>query len=56
MLDRVQYILKRVFANWPTSGTPLHSVSAADFSPNSRFLSIGNDRGKVLLYRLRHYT
>ena len=44
-----------VFPNWPTAGTPLHSVSCADFSPNNRFLAIGNDRGKVLLYRLKHY-
>lgn len=44
-----------VFPNWPTAGTPLHFVSTAAFSPNNRFLAIGNDRGKVLLYRLKHY-
>jgi len=44
-----------VFANWPTSSTPLHYVSALDFSPNSGYMAIGNDRGRVLLYRLTHY-
>ncbi|EKX37648.1 hypothetical protein GUITHDRAFT_77909 [Guillardia theta CCMP2712] len=44
-----------VFSNWPTSSTPLHYVSSVDFSANNRFLAIGNDRGKVLLYRLKHY-
>lgn len=40
-----------VFSNWPTSRTPLRYVNAFDFSPNSGYLSIGNDRGKALLYR-----
>ena len=44
-----------VFANWPTARTPLHYVSAVAFSPASGFLAIGNDRGRVLLYRLNHY-
>lgn len=45
----------RVFGNWPTSGTPLGAVTAVDFSPSSQYLAIGNTRGKVLLYSLRHY-
>ena len=44
-----------VFANWPTSSTPLHYVTSLDFSPNSGYMAIGNDRGRVLLYRLTHY-
>jgi U3 small nucleolar RNA-associated protein 18 len=44
-----------VFANWPTSSTPLHYVSSVDFSPNSGYMAIGNDRGRVLLYRLTHF-
>ncbi|XP_020618605.1 U3 small nucleolar RNA-associated protein 18 homolog, partial [Orbicella faveolata] len=32
-----------VFSNWPTSRTPLRYVNAFDFSPNSGYLSIGND-------------
>lgn len=45
-----------VYANWPTARTPLHAVSTAAFSPHSGYLSVGNDRGRVLLYRLNHYT
>jgi len=26
------------------------------FSPNGGFLAIGNARGRVLLYRLHHYS
>lgn len=44
-----------VFSNWPTSQTPLHYVSTMDFSPHSGYLAAGNDKGKVLLYRLHHY-
>ncbi|GIL54520.1 hypothetical protein Vafri_10043 [Volvox africanus] len=44
-----------VFANWPTSDTPLHYVQCADFSPNCGLLTIGNARGRALLYRLHHY-
>jgi U3 small nucleolar RNA-associated protein 18 len=44
-----------VFANWPTSKTPLHYVTATAFSPQGGFLTIGNDRGRVLLYRLHHF-
>lgn len=46
---------KTVFQNWPTSQTPLHYVTSIDFSPGGGFLAIGNDRGRVLLYRLNHY-
>mmetsp|Transcript_26198 Transcript_26198/g.25053 ORF Transcript_26198/g.25053 Transcript_26198/m.25053 type:complete len:606 (-) Transcript_26198:36-1853(-) len=44
-----------IFANWPTSKTPLHYVSSLDFSPSSKFMAIGNDKGKCLLYKLGHY-
>lgn len=44
-----------VFSNWPTAHTPLHYVSAMDFSPNSGYFAVGNARGRVLLYRLTHY-
>lgn len=43
------------FTNWPTTQTPLHYVSAASFSNHSGYMSIGNARGRVLLYRLNHY-
>ena len=44
-----------VFSNWPTSKTPLNYVWSMDFSPQSRFMAVGNDQGKCLLYRLMHY-
>merc|ERR1712137_1531119 len=43
------------FANWPTDKTPLQRVTAFDLSNKGGLLSIGNERGRVLLYRLRHY-
>ena len=46
---------KTVYSNWPTAQTPLHYVTSVDFSANSGMLAVGNDRGKVLLYRLKHY-
>jgi U3 small nucleolar RNA-associated protein 18 len=45
-----------IFSNWPTSKTPLGYVWSMDFSPQSRFLAIGNDKGKCLLYKLMHYN
>lgn len=44
-----------VFSNWPTSNTPLNYVWSTSFSPGSKFLAIGNDKGKCLLYKLTHY-
>jgi hypothetical protein len=35
--------------------SPLHYVHSLAFSPHSGFLTIGNARGRVLLYRLHHY-
>lgn len=45
-----------VFSNWPTSKTPLSYVWSHDFSPESRFVAIGNDKGNCLLYRVTHYA
>jgi U3 small nucleolar RNA-associated protein 18 len=45
----------RVFSNWPTDRTPLNYVTAASFSPGGAYLTVGNDKGRVLLYRLHHY-
>jgi U3 small nucleolar RNA-associated protein 18 len=45
-----------VFQNWPTSGTPLGRVTAVGLSPNSGYLAVGNMRGRVLLYNIRHYS
>lgn len=44
------------FANWPTSGTPLGTVTSVDFSPGSDYIAIGNTRGKVTLYHLKHFA
>ncbi|GJP50333.1 hypothetical protein CLOM_g9463 [Closterium sp. NIES-68] len=46
---------RSVFFNWPTERTALQFVHAAEFSPHSGYLAVGNRRGKVLLFRLRHY-
>mmetsp|Transcript_4664 Transcript_4664/g.12754 ORF Transcript_4664/g.12754 Transcript_4664/m.12754 type:complete len:201 (+) Transcript_4664:337-939(+) len=45
-----------VFSNWPTSRSPLHYVHSLAFSPGGGFLAVGNARGRVLLYRLHHYS
>lgn len=44
-----------VFSNWPTSSTPLGHVYDIAFSSSSEYMALGNSRGKVLLYSLRHY-
>ncbi|KAJ1510138.1 U3 snoRNP protein [Coelomomyces lativittatus] len=44
-----------VFHNWPTQRTPLGYVQTMDFSPHSSIMAIGNDKGRVLLYKLKHY-
>ena len=46
---------RSVFSNWPTAGTPLHYLTALDFSAHSGYLALGNDRGNALLYRLNHF-
>jgi U3 small nucleolar RNA-associated protein 18 len=45
----------KAFGNWPTAGTPLHYVTCSAYSPRCGYVAIGNDRGRVLLYRLNHY-
>jgi len=46
---------RTVFSNWPTAQTPLGYVFSMKFSPGSKFLTIGNDKGKCLLYKINHY-
>lgn len=46
---------RTVFSNWPTAQTPLGYVWSMKFSPKSKFLAIGNDKGKCLLYKINHY-
>lgn len=54
-LKLVHLPLGTVFANWPTSGTPLGRVTVAEFSPNGQMLAVGNDVGRITLWRLGHY-
>ena len=44
-----------VFSNWPKKENNLGFVNALDFSYNSKYLAIGNDLGRVLIYRLNHF-
>jgi len=45
-----------VVQNWPTSNTPVHYASAVAFSPRSDMITVGNDRGRCLLYKLHHFA
>ena len=46
----------KVFSNWPTARTPLSFLTGgAVASPGGGYLAAGNDKGRVLLYRLTHY-
>lgn len=44
-----------VFKNWPTSGTPLGKVTSVAFTPHGEMIAVGNEQGKVRLWRLNHY-
>ena len=55
-LKLVHVPTKTVFSNWPTAKTPLGYVWSMDFSPQSKFLAVGNDKGKCLLYKINHYN
>lgn len=54
-LKLVHLPLGTVFSNWPTSGTPLGRVTVLQFSPDNQILAIGNDVGRITLWRLDHY-
>ncbi|XP_067403539.1 U3 small nucleolar RNA-associated protein 18 homolog [Emydura macquarii macquarii] len=46
-----------VFSNFPVLRRKFISLAQSlDFSPRSGFFSIGNNEGKALLYRLKHYS
>ena len=42
-----------ICSRWPTSKTPVNFVFCTTFSRESRYLAVGNARGRVLLYSLR---
>jgi U3 small nucleolar RNA-associated protein 18 len=45
-----------VFSNWPTERTPLGRVSCMDFSSGGAYLAVGNKKGRVLLYKVNHFS
>lgn len=45
-----------VFANFPTARQPLRYVSCIEFSNEGGWMAVGNDKGRVLLYRMGHYA
>ena len=46
----------QVFANWPTSKSPINYVQCTAFGPHSGYMAIGTDQGKALFYQLNHYA
>ena len=56
--DTQQYHLPSAtaFGNWPTQRTPLYRVTTTDFSPSGEYLTVGNQKGQVLLWSLSHYS
>lgn len=43
-----------VYRNWPTEQTPLGRVTAVAFGTKSDVLAVGNDKGKIRLWEVRH--
>ncbi|KAG9021382.1 hypothetical protein FS837_007316, partial [Tulasnella sp. UAMH 9824] len=54
-LRMVHFPSLTVFSNWPTTSTPLGVVMSVDFSAGSEYFAVGNNRGRVLLYNLKHF-
>ena len=44
-----------VYSNWPRQNINLGYVNALDFSYTSKYMAVGNDLGRVLLFRLNHF-
>ncbi|KAI3648429.1 hypothetical protein MP228_006283 [Amoeboaphelidium protococcarum] len=45
-----------VYGNWPNLNTPLGHVQCAEFSPSAGNFAVGNDKGRILLYRFPQYN
>jgi U3 small nucleolar RNA-associated protein 18 len=45
-----------VFTNWPTAKTPLNRIESMAFSGGGEYFAAGNNAGKVLLYKLKHFS
>jgi len=43
------------YGNWPTTKTILSYINCVEFSPHGGYITFGNDRGYVALYRISHY-
>ena len=58
LTDTTQYHLPSgsAYSNWPVQTTPLGRVSTLGFSSGGEYLATGNQRGKVLLYSLKHFA
>ncbi|KAI9846943.1 MAG: hypothetical protein M1838_001079 [Thelocarpon superellum] len=41
------------YANWPTSSTPLGRISALALSPDSAYLAVANEQGRIRLWEIR---
>ncbi|XP_078682010.1 U3 small nucleolar RNA-associated protein 18 homolog [Branchiostoma floridae x Branchiostoma belcheri] len=44
-----------VFSNFPEADSTVKRVQCLDFSPHSGYLAMGNNQGRALLYRIKHY-
>ncbi|KAI9376497.1 WD40-repeat-containing domain protein [Aspergillus egyptiacus] len=42
-----------VYKNWPTQSTPLGRITSVAISPNSEYLAVGNDRGRIRLWQIQ---
>jgi U3 small nucleolar RNA-associated protein 18 len=45
----------QVFPNWPTQATPIGYLNCASFSPSGLYMTLGNAKGKCLLYSLESF-
>ncbi|KAG4304204.1 hypothetical protein PORY_002385 [Pneumocystis oryctolagi] len=54
-LRLVHFPTGSVYKNWPTASTPLGRISVIKFSPLGSEITIGNETGKIGLWRFAHY-
>ncbi len=45
----------RVYQNWPTASTPLSYINSVSFSSDGKYLALGNEKGRVLLYGFKAF-
>ncbi|XP_050521118.1 U3 small nucleolar RNA-associated protein 18 homolog isoform X2 [Daktulosphaira vitifoliae] len=46
---------KTVFSNFPTTNSNVGKIASIDFSPNSGYIGLGNNKSEALLYKLTHF-